>query len=169
MKHLLVWILLTFASYACHKSNTVISGCDILNTYAQNAQKVTITKGVWGTVSSMEGNCMPMVPPATNTCKHCAVQRTIKVYPYTLKQNATLVPNTASFYESFNVPAVAEITADANGFYEINLPNGQYSLAIVENGKLYASGLDGQGGINPVTINGGIQKVNLIMTYKAVF
>jgi len=169
MRHLLGCILMTFVVYACHKSNTATTDCDIQNTYAQNAKKVTITKGVWGTVSLMEGNCMPMVPPATNTCKHCPVQRIIKVYPYTLIQNATSVPNTASFFESFNIPALAEITADANGFYEINLPDGQYSLALVENGKLYASGLDGQGGLNPVTINGGVQKVNLIMTYKAVF
>ena len=39
--------------------------------------KVTITAGVWGTVSQMSGNCMPIVGPGSS-CRNCAVQRTVR-------------------------------------------------------------------------------------------
>ncbi|WP_298391242.1 hypothetical protein [Hydrotalea sp.] len=169
MKNILVYALIAIVIWGCHKSNTLQAGCDIQKVYALNAQKVTITNGIWGTVSSMEGNCMPMVPPATNSCTNCPVQRTIHIYPYTLITNATLINNLSSFFESFNAPLIAEAVADEDGFYQLNLQAGTYSVAIVENGKLYANGLDGQGGLSPITLVNGVQKLNLIMTYKAVF
>ncbi len=170
MKYFYILIAVLFF-VQCNKkhSSDDCNICNIQKTYTLNAAKVTITNGIWGTVSSMEGNCMPPVAPNSKTCTHCPVQRTIKIYNYTTLSQATPTANSSVFYDSFNTALVAQINSDADGFFQVNLPSGQYSIAIVENGKLYANGSDGFGGIVPVTVTNITQKFDLAMTYKAVF
>jgi hypothetical protein len=170
-------ILLLFAAgmiAGCHKDNSSTEcplpiSCDMTKVYNENAAKVTITNGVWGTIANMEGNCMPIINPANTTCKTCPVKRTVKIYQYTKASNATASAGSTIFFDSFNTPLVAQVDTDVNGFFQLTLPAGQYSLAIVENGKLYANTRDAQNGLNPFTLTSGAQKVNATMTYKAVF
>lgn len=170
MKYTLQFLTVAFLLISCHKDNNKIQpGCDIQQVYADNAKKVTIPAGIWGTVSDMEGNCMPTVQPSTNTCINCPVKRTVKIYQYTLRANALPSGNSPIFFESFNSPLIAQVDADESGFFQVNIPPGHYSMAVVENGKLYANNSDGQGGLNPFTFTSGIQNINIVMTYKAAF
>ncbi len=148
---------------------TPVAGCNMENVYMENAAKVTITNGIWGTVSSTEGNCMPAISPSSSACRTCPVKRIVKIYPYVLHGNATPSGNSGVFFDSFNVPLIAEAEADENGFFQVSIPPGRYTIAVLENGKLYANGGDGQGGINPFTLSAGRQKVDQVMTYKATF
>ena len=143
--------------------------CDIQKVYTDNAARVTITEGIWGTVSSMEGNCMPIVPPGNSSCIHCPVKRTVKIYEYTLLSNATPSGNSTLFFDNFNTHLLAQADTDENGFFQINIAPGTYTIAVVENGKLYANSRDGQGGLNPVTLTSGKLNANVVMTYKAAF
>lgn len=170
MKTIITFCILLVTASSCRKEIPVEStNCDIQKVYADNATKVTITNGIWGTVSAMEGNCMPIVPPSLTSCKNCPVKRTVKIYQYTLISDATRSNNSPIFFESVNTPLVTEIETDVNGFFQTNITPGKYTIVIVENGKLYANGTDGQGGLSPVTITSGTQQVNLIMNYKASF
>lgn len=159
---------------ACNKSNHQDhlkdnNSCDITASRNSNAAKVTITTGIWGTVSEMEGNCMPTIGPGSN-CTHCPIQRKVKVYAYTLNHQANTAAPGGGFYSSFNTTFIKEVLADAEGFYQIDLPAGKYSVAIVENGLLYANAGDTHGGINPVeVVNGIITKLDMVMSYKASF
>lgn len=169
MKMLISFLVLAIAITGCkkcphHDPDTV---CDIQKTYTDNASKVTISNGVWGTVSSMEGDCMPMTSPTT--CKHCPAKRRVLIYQYTLLSQATPSDNSSVFFNSFSTQLIAQVEADDDGFFQATLSPGNYSIAILEDGKLYANGTDGQGGINPVSISGGLLKANQTMTYKAVF
>lgn len=168
LRNLLKIAIVTFLLYSCNDDNSLRTSCDMQKVTDDNTNKVTITNGIWGTVSSMEGNCMPS-PGSNSSCIHCPIQRTIRIYEYTLKSNATQSDNYSSFYDSFNTPLIAEVDTDENGFFQIDIPAGHYSIVVVENGKLYASGLDGKGGINPIIPTSEIQNINLLMTYKAVF
>ena len=171
MRKIITFCLLLSVLYSCHKDDhkTDSGVCDIYQTYLTNAAKVTITNGVWGTVSRMSGNCMPMFGPGPSSCTHCPAQRTVKIYQYTLLSNATSSSNSLVFFDSFNTQLVAEVAADADGFFQATIPPGHYTIAVVENGKLYANGGDGQGGINPFTLGAGLEKVNVVMSYQAVF
>ncbi len=169
MKKLFGLCLFAISLFSCTKDKAKQPGDDIQKLYAANAARVTITDGIWGTVTSTEGDCMPAVQPSNSTCKIYPVKRTIKIYQYTTLSQATPSGNSPVFFDSFSTQLVAEVESDANGFYELNIPPGHYTGVIVENGKLYANGGDGQGGINPITYSGGRQNVNLSMTYKAAF
>jgi hypothetical protein len=169
MKNIITITILSLCLFCCKKQKSDPTVCDIQKTYIENATKVTISNGIWGTVSSMEGDCMPSVPPTSSTCTHCPVKRTVKIYEYTLHSQAIPSGNSNVFFDSFNTQLVAQANADDDGFFQINIPAGHYTIVIIENGKLYASGSDGQGGLNPITYSSGLQNVNLLMTYKATF
>jgi hypothetical protein len=142
--------------------------CDTKAAYESNPSKVTIADGVWGTISFMEGNCMPVFDPATSTCKNCPVQRTVRFYEYTLRSQAT-PQGSQQFFDSFSTQLVKEVASDGQGFYQADLPAGKYTVVVLENGKLYSFGADAQGGLSPLTLTGGKQNVNLTLTYRAVF
>ncbi len=169
MKILLSLCTIIFLLASCHKMDITQNRCNLQQPYLDNSKKVTIASGIWGTVSFTEGNCMPVIPPASNSCKSCPVQRRIKIYEYTLISNATPSANSSVFFDSFNSTLVAQVETDENGFFQISIPPGHYSVAVVENGKLYVGGLDGQGGLDPVNFINGLQNININMTYKAVF
>ncbi|HEX6914912.1 MAG TPA: hypothetical protein VF145_06705 [Chitinophagaceae bacterium] len=168
MKGIFCMFLFVAAFVSCCRKQTaaVLPVCNINQTYASNAARATVTNGIWGTIASMEGNCMPVVNPMT--CKTCPVQRKVRIYAYTQYSQAT--PQGAnSFYDSFGTQLVKEVDADADGFYQADLAPGQYTIVVIENGKLYAFGFDGNAGISPFTVTGGKQNLNLTMTYKATF
>jgi hypothetical protein len=165
-------VLLLFSVFSCDKNDAPpgipnTAACDMTAIYAANEKKVTVDEGVWGTIAFMQGNCMPMI--GLSPISSCPVKRTVRFYGYTLRGQAVPVQNSLSFFESFSTPLMAAVETDANGFFQLQLPAGTYTVVTVEDGKLYASDSDGQGGLNPVKYEGGLLKVNLTMTYKAVF
>ena len=166
MKILLPLAATAFALFGCHKDNLTGASCNMQQVYADNANKVTIATGIFGTISSLEGDCMP---GSDGTCTNCPAKRTVQIYQYALLNNATRSGTSNDFFYSFNTSLVAQAGTDDNGFFQINIPPGHYSVAVVENGKLYANQLDGQGGLNPITLVTGAEKVNITMTYKASF
>jgi hypothetical protein len=169
MRTLIPILIMTLLAGSCEKRCVEPpTACDIQKARMDNSAKVTITMGIWGTVSFMEGNCMPIVDPASTTCKHCPVKRTMRVYAYTNKAQAS-ASGYGGFYDSFSTQLIKEVETDANGFFQAALPSGQYTLVVVENGKLYANSMDAQGGLNPFTIENSTKELNLVMTYKAAF
>jgi len=169
MKKLAGLVISVLALAACQKTNTSQEKCDLQQVYLDNSKKVTIASGIWGTVSSLEGNCMPTEQVSSSSCSNCPVQRTVKVYEYTTLSNAITSDPYKRFFDSFNAQLVAQSEADEKGFFQLNIPPGHYSIVTVEDGKLYAESMDGQGGLNPFTLSSGVQNVNIRMTYKAVF
>lgn len=167
--YILLLLILLFAACNKHTDTMDQSTCNIQQVYTDNAKKITITQGAWGTVSSIEGNCMPTVPACNSCCSNCPVQRTVRIYKYTLRSNASPNPNNTSFYDAFNSPLIAEVHTDNNGFFQANLPAGQYSIAIIENGKLYCNSIDGAGGLGSFSVLTGTTNINVAMTYKATF
>ena len=157
-----------FFHSACSQHLSSNSNCDIQKSYSENANRVKSGTGVWGTVAFQEGNCMPTVG-TSNTCKTCPVKRTIRIYEYTAPANATKAENETGFFTSINTKLVREIKSDKKGFFQAELPDGQYTVVVEENGRLYANGTDEKGAINPVTIKGAMEKLDIIINYKAVY
>ena len=143
----------------------------IRKTEKDNEKKVSITTGVWGTVSCREGNCMPGVGPSK--CKENPVQRTVRIYAYTLLSQATVSQGDSRFYDAFSTPLIKETEADSQGFFQAELAPGQYTLTVIENGKLYANQFEGTPSnlaIQPFTVsNGSVLKKNILIDYKAAY
>ncbi|PRY13244.1 hypothetical protein CLV24_106159 [Pontibacter ummariensis] len=135
---------------------------NISKLYEHNQSKIVVTGGIAGTLTLKEGNCMPIVN--RNSCKEYPVKRGIVLYPYLTLQDVEMKNYT--FYTPISAKPLLTTETDAEGFYEIEMPAGVYSIFILEDGQLYANGLDGQGGINPVVVEAGsVNKVNLRLDY----
>jgi hypothetical protein len=171
MKTVFGLFLFIFFFISCHKDshNSTPPSCNIQQVYVDNAKKVTITNGVWGTVSSVEGDCMPTVPAYNSCCRNCPVKRTIKIYQYTTLNDVVTSDPYKAFFDSFTTQFVTQVDADENGFFQADIPAGHYTIVVVEDGKLYANTRDGQGGLSPFTFSSGTKNVNLTITYKATF
>jgi hypothetical protein len=149
----LIIILGIFFSSSCCKDETRESDSvwsnNILDLYIHNETKTTIAQGVKGTLTLIEGDCMPIVDP-NGSCKEYPVSRTIKIHEKTNDNQLTKI--TPTTFSNINTKLVATIKTDKEGFYQTNLPSGKYSVFIEEKGALYANEWDSDGDINSFTI-----------------
>jgi hypothetical protein len=160
-------IALAFMAISCKDEENVIDKDrwpDLQALYAHNEAKITITQGIAGTLIMKEGNCMPIIGE-NSTCKSYPVKRRISVYAYTTTGNVT---GTLPAYDAVNTTLIAEADADAEGFFQVSLAPGKYSVFIREKGKFYARSFDGTDGINPAEVeNGNVKIANQAVDYAS--
>lgn len=154
---------------SCKKTTAVadVPVSDLQKSYTDNAAKVTISNGVWGTLSTIQGDCMPTIDPKGSTCKTFVIQREVRIYAYTKSSNAIPTYPLNGLYDSFNTQLIKTVNADAQGFYEAALPDGTYTVVFVESGKLYATTGDGQSGISVANITQNKVNLNLVLNRAA--
>lgn len=165
-------IVLAIALFGCHKKKDMGAEApvDIEKVKKENAKKATISIGVYGTVVFKEGNCMPMIGPVTgpNPCKTYPVSRVVRAYEYTTIFQVVR-DNNSPYYKSFPTKLIKETTADKDGFFQMELEPGDYSIVACEDGKICRTGGDGYGGIGAAKITTTRLENNLLISYKAYY
>jgi hypothetical protein len=126
-----------------------------------------IKQGVFGSVTWVEGNMMPS-PDAPKSAGKKGVEREIQIYEVVTFKD---VKGEAPLFEKVIGKLVKTVKSNAKGFYECELPVGQYSVFTVEEGtKLFANNSDGEGKINSVKIeNGKVVQLDIQINYKAAY
>ena len=104
--------------------------------YQKNQTKISIEQGVAGTLVLKEGNCMPMIGPyeGDNPCRNNAVRRTVQIYEPTTPEDTE---GSGPSFEKIHTNLIAETQSDKDGFFEVELNTGLYSLFIIEKGDFY--------------------------------
>lgn len=169
LKPITLFIIISICLFiACIKAGDkmINDKCDMASIQQQNSSRVTITNGIWGTVSLKQGDCMPTTNK-TSTCSACPVEREIRIYKYTTLQDIEPATDNPSLAKSFKTQLIKTVMADDQGFYQADLPAGKYTVVIVEDGNLYLNVLDNQGGISPVTVSQGKVNLNLVVDHAA--
>jgi hypothetical protein len=133
----------------------------------RNDDQVTIEQGIWGDVWFLEGDFMPMCPSGTIT----PVVREIRVHSLTHRDDVVDGPNPyAPFYSEIHTDLIATIYSGTDGFFEVQLPPGQYSLFVVEDTLFYANRFDGTGHINPVEVlENEVTEILFEIDYEAAY
>jgi hypothetical protein len=152
----------------------LFSSCEIFNLppvsdidklLSKNKQKITITTGLSGTLLKKEGDCMPSYPTTNKSCKEYPVSRTLSVYEYSTIRD---VVGYGPLFDSVTSKLIGQCKADNDGFFQITLSPGKYSIFILENEKFYANGFDGLGGINPVVVKAdNVSIIRLTLDYAS--
>ncbi|MBO9632043.1 MAG: hypothetical protein J7578_02920 [Chitinophagaceae bacterium] len=172
MDRRLLLMVLALALLGCHKKNDKVAEApvDIEKIKKENAKKATIAVGIYGTVIFQQGNCMPVAGPVTgpNPCKTYPVSRVVRAYEYTTIFQAVREPNTP-YYKSFPTKLIKETTADKDGFFQLELAPGDYSIVACENGQICITGGDGYGGIGPAKITTTRFENNILINNKAYY
>jgi hypothetical protein len=127
----------------------------------RNSDRVSILQGIWGDVWFWEGNFMPPCGGGSIT----AVGREMRVYELT---SITDVSGVGPFFGDIRTALLATVWSDADGFFQVQLPPGRYSLFAIENSVLYAPQGDGDGHIWPVdVVPGAVTEIRFDITYRA--
>lgn len=158
--------MIIILSVSCESNDEpvdIIQSINIDSLVLINASKVNIITGISGTLIKKAGDCMPMFNGPTDRCKSYPVSRTILIYNYT---NLNQVEGWGPRYNSVNSRLVTKCNSDKDGFFQVSVNPGKYSIFILENDKFYANSLDGQGGINPVNVStGNTSSIKIILDY----
>ena len=65
---------------------------------------------------------------------------------------------------------VTAVRSDQNGYFEVELPQGRYSLFVREGGYYYANLIDGEGYVFPVEVKEGeAAGIQFDITYMATY
>ena len=84
--------------------------------------------------------------------------------------DADVTSEESTFYSAIKTKKVKTFKTDAQGRYAVALKPGKYSIFIQEKGKLYANGFDGDGYIQPVTIEAGkITELDIFISWAAFY
>ena len=157
MKKILLIALAMLSLIACEKKSDVETP----------AESPTITQGIYGQVKERYGNWEPVWDPNDNSRGYRPIVRDIYVYEYTtIKDFDQAYIDCLYPADKMPNPLVATTTSKENGFYQLHLEPGKYSVFMLEEGNMYATGGDGYGGLNPITIGvGSLLRYDLILNH----
>lgn len=140
-----------------------------------NESRVCIDQGIWGDVMFWEGNFMPMPYPETSSGIITPVARTIFIHEATRGDQVERIYLEVepccgvSLISKIYTDLVAVAQSDDQGFFEIELPPGRYSIFVEEHGYLYANRTDGEY-IFPVDVREGeVTGIEFDITYMAYY
>ena len=156
MKKILLIVFAMLSLVACEKKSDVETPID----------SPTITQGIYGLVKERYGNWQPILDPNDPSHGYRPIVRDIYVYEYTTINDFDQAYIGGYPADKMPKPLVAKTTSKENGFYQLQLEPGKYSVFLLDEGRMYADGGDGYGGINPITIvAGSLLQFNLILNH----
>lgn len=119
---------------------------------------------VVGRVTHEKGNQMP---GQESSASATGVIRDVYIYELT---NELDVSKKNLLYTDINSKVVAKVSSDASGAFRIELMEGEYSLLIKEGDAYYASQLDMNNNLHPITVKAGeTTRVNVLINYEAFY
>lgn len=132
-----------------------------------------IEQGISGHILFWKGDFMPGVGEEGGA-KVQPVERILYIYEATKESDVTQPEGVyAPFYGQINTKLITEVTSNKQGFFQVALEPGTYSLFVKED-KLqpavyYANLTDGDGTIYPVTVKAGeVTEIEFDITYQSV-
>ena len=136
------------------------AGCTKLQT------EPTIQEGIYGSVIERYGDWMPTIIGQYPKGGERPIQREVYVYEYTKMSDVKTFGYVHFDMDTMPTALVAWTQSSKNGFFEIALPAGTYSVFIEDEGKLYSDQIDGLGGLNPITVKQGeAREVTLVLDH----
>lgn len=126
-----------------------------------------LDQGIQGEVWWLEGDFMPRIgesPPGQRT----PVRREVIVYRVVKIEE--LKEQIGPVFSAIPQEKVASVVSGVDGKFEIMLPEGTYSVFTKEPEGYFANSFDGEGRINPVTVEKG-EVINIIIeiNYQATY
>jgi len=138
----------------------------------KHLQKTSSSQGISGTVVWLEGNLMPTLDDSSYSQRAAGkpVMREVYIFEPT-KLNQTEKGNKSSvLYTKIHSKLIKKTKSNAAGHFKVNLPPGKYSVFTLEEDGYFANIFDGQGFMNPVTVEvGKFTKIVIKVNYKAYY
>lgn len=125
---------------------------------------LSIDQGIAGHVWFWKGNFMPV-----SRGDICQVQRQVYVYELTTREEVEQIGYTP-FFSSVHTELVTSVESDEEGFFQVELEPGSYSLFVQEGEYLYSNSYGGNGEIFRVDVTASeVTETRINITHQAVF
>lgn len=135
---------------------------------SDNQKRVTIKQGVWGDVWLWKGDFMPGPGGGSKRGRVTAVRREVRIYEPTPMK--ALEPSGGTNFSKVKSKLVKKVKSGKNGFYQVSLPPGRYSIFVKEDSTFYANWFDGDGYVMPVTVvKDSVTKFQIDITSGATY
>lgn len=129
-------------------------------------EQVTIQQGIWGQVTFWEGDFMPPGGSGTIT----PVVRVIDIHTPTTEADALPLQSFGPLHDSLLTAQVGSTQSDEDGFYQIALDTGKFSVFVREGDAFFAGISDGDGHLQPVRVNSGVvTRLDINIDYLAAY
>lgn len=128
-------------------------------------EKRQLKQGLAGYLLELKGNQMPA--PGRPASKGRPVIREVYIYRPSKAANAK---GNGTLFSEIDTKLIAKTASDSNGYYQVKLAPGKYSVFIKEANQYYANETDGDGYISLVEIKAGeLTKKDFKLTVNAVY
>ena len=156
--------VLSFGIFSCSTEVSLDNSCYSKQDPPRNSAKLTIDQGIWGDIWFWKGNFMPVERGSI-----CQVRRTVYIYELTTRDDVDQI-GYSPFFSNIHTDLIAKVESDADGFFQVALEPGLYSLFIMEGENYYSNSYGSGGEIFPVeVIAGEVSEVLINITTEAVF
>ncbi len=129
---------------------------------------ISVETGVWGEVLWLEGNHQPGAGTGTSM----PISREVRVYEVVTMNDAVEAadrPDAYSVYDSISGTLVDSTTSDDQGFYEIELSAGTYSVFVEDEGDWYCNSFNADGMCVVEVSEGETVEFNIRIDYAAAY
>lgn len=162
---ILLILIQFFCSFSCSsEAHLETNSCYSKQDPPRNAAKVSIEQGIWGDIWFWRGDFMPV-----GRGEICQVKRTVYIFEVTTREDVDQI-DYSPFFSNIYTHLITTVESDAEGFFQVALEPGTYSLFIMESDNFYANSYGSGGEIFPVTVaRGEVSDVLINITTEAAF
>ena len=148
----------------------VLLAAGILSACSDGPVEPPMEQGLFGTVEFWSGDFMPVVDPDESRGSVEPVERTLYVFEGATFDEVVVDPQRrGGFYLDIHTRLVDSVQSQADGSYQVALPEGAYSVFVREVDRYYASTSNGTH-IGGVRVDSGETVEHVVrITYEATF
>ena len=126
-----------------------------------------ITTGVSGFVRQATGNQMP--DPNEPASTPPPIQTTLYIYELTPLSRTERI-GTSAVFQKIHTRLIDSVMSDKKGYYQFNLPPGEYSLFVKQGNNFFASVFDMKNNVNPIRVEEGkVTAMDVVVNNKAAY
>lgn len=153
-----------FAALSCSTEANLKNNCYSSQDPPRSSAEVSIDQGIWGDIWFWKGNFMPV-----SRGQICQVQRTVYIYELTTREDVVQI-GYSPFFSTIYTDLKATVQSNTEGFYEVALEPGSYSVFIMEGDNYYSNSYGSGGEIFPVeVVEGEVVEAHINITTQAAF
>lgn len=123
----------------------------VLFFFKKKTKTVVVNQGIYGKVTLYEGDCMP----GMNKCQMSNVARTIYIRKPAKKEAMKGV------YLKKKTELIKKVKSDKSGNYQVELPNGEYSVFVEDNRGEYCNHFKEGGGTSTIEIKDNLVRYDI--------
>ncbi|MCD4740406.1 DUF333 domain-containing protein [archaeon] len=129
----------------CYSAASYNLTCQCIDKQCKWKEKQETPGTLNGTVTLIQGNCMPG-PELDPSCTTNPISTTIYIREPATTED--LENNTSDYF----ITLIKQVESDENGYYEVELPSGTYSVFVDDNNEEYCNSFGGQGEACQITV-----------------